>query len=66
MATVIEGAVLVYEGVGHIQYHHACENCGYVESHNLKNLRGSSGISSTMFHCPQCGNNQSVRIDLRG
>ena len=61
--TAIEGCVIEnQDGSEMLSYCEKCEACGYVSS-STHTITHSFGTYNSSFHCPQCGNMQSVSIE---
>lgn len=60
----IEGAVIAkQDGSSSYSFYLRCEKCGTTFSNVSKNQTASFGTYTTSFHCTNCGNQQSVRIE---
>ncbi len=59
----IEGCVIEnQDGSDEVHYREKCEACGYVSS-STHTITHSFGTYNSSFHCPQCGNMQTVSIE---
>lgn len=59
----IEGCVIEeQDGSDEVHYREKCEACGYV-SPSTHTMWHSFGTYNSSFHCPQCGNMQTVSIE---
>ena len=59
----IEGCVIEnQDGTDEVHYREKCEACGYVSS-SSHTMWHSFGTYNSSFHCPQCGNTQTVSIE---
>lgn len=61
--SAIQGCVIVEQDeTPMLQYSEKCENCGYVSA-SKHTIYHHMGNYTTSFLCPQCQNNQTVKIE---
>lgn len=61
--SAIQGCVIVeQDGTPMFQYSEKCESCGYI-SPNKQTIYHYMDNYTTSFLCPQCQNNQTVKIE---
>jgi predicted RNA-binding Zn-ribbon protein involved in translation (DUF1610 family) len=61
----VSNGVVVSDNNGHVEYHHRCPYCGYVDSSGTAGIyvaQSKGALSSSgSWKCPQCGKSSDTK-----